>query len=64
MAALRMINYASNELGITSIDAEIHEKNFRSRKLLEKLGFKEISRNGYEEYLGGNNQLIQYRLFL
>lgn len=63
-ASLCLINYASNELGITMFNAETHEKNYRSRKMLEKIGFKEISRNGYDEYLGTNNQLIQYRLIL
>ena len=64
MASLCLINYASNELGITMFNAETHENNFRSRKMLKKLGFKEISRKGYDEYLGTNNQLIQYRLIL
>jgi [ribosomal protein S5]-alanine N-acetyltransferase len=62
--ALCMIDYALKEKGITILDAETHEKNFRSRKMIEKLGFKEVSRIGFEEYLGTNNQLIQYRLFL
>ncbi|MBY6054752.1 GNAT family N-acetyltransferase [Cytobacillus firmus] len=63
-AALCMIDYASKKRGITSINAETHEKNFRSRKMLEKLGFKEISRVGYEEYLGTNNQLLQFKLII
>lgn len=59
-----MIDYASNKRGITSFNAETHEKNFRCRKMLEKLGFKEISRVGYEEYLGTNNQLLQFKLII
>ena len=30
------------------------------RRMLEKLGFKEVSRIGKEEYLGKDDQLIQY----
>jgi ribosomal-protein-alanine N-acetyltransferase len=59
-----LIDYASKKLGITVFNAETHEANTRSRKMLEKVGFKEISRNGFEEYLGVENQLIQYRLSL
>jgi [ribosomal protein S5]-alanine N-acetyltransferase len=63
-ATLCMINYASKNMGITIFDAETHENNFRSRKMIEKIGFKEVSRIGCEEYIESNNQLIQYRLFL
>jgi [ribosomal protein S5]-alanine N-acetyltransferase len=63
-ATLCMINFASVNMGITIFDAETHENNFRSRNMLEKIGFKEVSRIGCEEYLETNNQLIQYRLFL
>jgi [ribosomal protein S5]-alanine N-acetyltransferase len=63
-ATLCMINFASKNIGITIFDAETHENNFRSRNMLEKIGFKEVSRIGCEEYLEINNQLIQYRLFL
>ncbi|WP_342541920.1 GNAT family N-acetyltransferase [Paenisporosarcina sp. FSL H8-0542] len=58
---LCMMNYASKNLGITIFNAETHEENIRSRKMLEKIGFIEISRIGNEEYLGTENQLIQYR---
>ncbi len=57
-----MMDYASKHLGITVFNAEKHETNIRSRKMLEKIGFKEISRIGREEYLGTESQLIQYRL--
>ena len=58
---LCVMDYASKNLGIRIFNAETHEENIRSRKMLEKIGFIEISRIGYEEYLGTENQLIQYR---
>jgi len=63
-SAISMIDYASKNLGITLFDAETHESNIRSRKMLEKIGFQEVSRIGSEQYLGVENQLIQYRLNL
>lgn len=57
---LCMMDYACEKLGITVFHAETHEENTRSRKMLEKIGFLEISRIGHEEYLGRENQLIQY----
>lgn len=53
--------YATEKFGTQLFDAETHEANLRSRKMLEKLGFIEISRIGSEEYMGKDNQLIQYR---
>ena len=61
---LCMMDYAFKKLGIAVFNAETHEANIRSRKMLKKIGFKEISRIGNEEYLGTENQLIQYRLSL
>ncbi len=61
-AALRLFEFASNELGITRFTAETHETNMRSRKLLQKLGFQEVSRNGIEHYLGMDSALIQYEM--
>ena len=61
---LCMMDYGFKKLGITIFNAESHEANIRSRKMLEKIGFIEISRIGNEEYLGTENQLIQYRLSL
>ena len=61
-AALCTLQFAFTQLGITTFEAETHEINIRSRRMLEKIGFEEISRFGYEEYLGINSQLIQYRL--
>jgi len=61
-SSLCMIDYASKVLGISTFYAETHEANVRSRNMLKKLGFKEISRIGNEEYLGTICRLIQYRL--
>lgn len=61
-SAIRIMKYALNNLGITVLNAETHEANIRSKKMLEKLGFVEISRIGLEEYSGISSQLIQYRL--
>lgn len=63
-SAIRMIEYGSKKLGITTFNAETHEANDRSRKMLQKIGFEEVSRLGSEEYLGINSQLIQYKLHL
>ncbi|MBP0726423.1 GNAT family N-acetyltransferase [Bacillus sp. RG28] len=59
---LCMIDYGFKKLGIKVFTAETHETNSRSQKMLEKIGFREISREGTEEYLGVESQLIQYRL--
>ncbi|TWT13176.1 GNAT family N-acetyltransferase [Planomicrobium sp. CPCC 101079] len=61
-AANCMLKFAADKLGITIFTAETNEANLRSRKILEKIGFKEISRVGSEEYLGMVGSLIQYRL--
>jgi len=63
-SAVCMIEFASKKLGITTFTAETHEANIRSRKMLEKIGFREISRLGSEEYLGNHSQLIQYKFNL
>lgn len=63
-ASICMMDYASKYLGITVVNAETHETNIRSRKMLEKIGFKEVSRIGSEEYLGIESQLIQYKILL
>lgn len=63
-SSICMMDYASKQLGITVFNAETHDENIRSRKMLEKIGFKEISRIGSEAYLGTESQLIQYRLSL
>lgn len=60
-SALCMMDYAARKLGITIFKGETHESNQRSRRMLEKLGFKEISRVGFEEYMGCKSKLIQYK---
>lgn len=61
-SALRIIEYAATNLAIATMTAETHEANIRSRRMLEKLGFTEVSRIGSEQYLGVSSQLIQYSL--
>ncbi|KQL36180.1 GCN5 family acetyltransferase [Psychrobacillus sp. FJAT-21963] len=61
---LCMMDFAFKKLGIIVFKAETHDANIRSRKMLERIGFIEISRIGVEEYLGMENQLIQYKLSL
>ncbi len=61
-STLNLLKYASKELGITIFNAETHETNTRSRKMLQNIGFEEVSRIGSDEYLGEDSQLIQYRL--
>jgi len=60
-SALSMIQYGTEYLGITFFNAETHESNIRSRRMLEKIGFIEVSRVGTEEYLGKEEKLIQYQ---
>lgn len=62
-ACISMMEYAIENLAISEFYAETHAANIRSRKMLEKIGFKEISRKGIESYLGEDSQLIQYRIF-
>ena len=61
-ASRNMIDYGSEKLGITRFLAETHEINTRSRRMLEKLGFNEISRVGHDIYMDRKCRLIQYRL--
>ena len=61
IAALSMVKYGAEHLGITIFNAETHESNIRSRRMLEKIGFIEISRVGTEEYIGVDDKLIQYQ---
>lgn len=63
-ASRRMMEYGSTHLGIRIFTAETHETNRRSQKMLERLGFHEVSRVGSEYYLGADAALIQYRLTL
>ena len=58
-----MMDYASSHLGLTIFNAETHETNIRAIKMLDRIGFMEVSRVGIEEYLGAETKLVQYRLF-
>ncbi|MGN7356178.1 GNAT family N-acetyltransferase [Paenibacillus sp. SAFN-054] len=64
ISARCMMDYAVKQRGITHFYAETHEANVRSRRMLENIGFKEISRLGREEYLGKEDQLIQFSIVL
>lgn len=59
---IRLIDYATIHLDITTFQAETHESNHRAQKMLEKVGFKEVSRNGTEIYMGRECRLVQYSL--
>ena len=63
LAAQRAVEHAA-KMGIAVLDAETHETNVRSRALLQKMGFAEVSRVGTEEYNGVAVRLIQCRLSL
>ncbi|WP_078393861.1 GNAT family N-acetyltransferase [Shouchella patagoniensis] len=63
-AARMMIDYMAMGFGITTFKAETNEANERSRRMLERIGFKESSRNGMEEYCGKSGILIQYTFSL
>ncbi|WP_342515667.1 GNAT family N-acetyltransferase [Sutcliffiella sp. FSL R7-0096] len=56
-----LMNLGIEKFGTQVFEAETHEVNARSRKMLGNLGFTEISRIGNEEYMGKESQLIQYR---
>ena len=60
-AVKKIMAYGYNELGITTFHAETHETNIRAQKLLTRLGFQEIGRNGSEVYLNEETQLIQFQ---
>lgn len=64
LAANQFMAYVSTEYSITVFHAETHETNLRSQKMLEKLGFQEVSRIGFEDYKGIKTQLIQYQLMM
>ncbi len=61
-ACISMMEYAVENLAIRVFYAETHAANMRSRKMLDKIGFQEISRKGTESYLGVDSQLVQYRI--
>ncbi len=59
-ASRRIMEYGSKKFGIKLYRAETSEYNISSRKMLEKLGYKEVGREGQEEYRDREGQLIQY----
>ncbi|WP_438313104.1 GNAT family N-acetyltransferase [Sporosarcina sp. FA9] len=61
-SSILMIDYASSHFSITVFNAETHETNIRARRMLERIGFKEVSRIGAEKYLRIETKLIQYKL--
>ncbi|WP_054708643.1 GNAT family N-acetyltransferase [Bacillus sp. JCM 19041] len=63
-AARMMIDYAAIGFGVTTFKAETHAENERSRRMLERIGFKESSRNGMDEYCGKMCNLIQFTFSL
>lgn len=63
-AVKKLIGYASEQFGISTFYGDTHETNHRSRKMMEKLGFTEVSRIGSEVYLGTEVDLVQYKLDL
>ena len=60
-ATVKLINYGKT-IGISTFLAETHETNHRARKMLERIGFEEISCSGSELYKGIETVLIQYKL--
>jgi [ribosomal protein S5]-alanine N-acetyltransferase len=64
LAADQWIKYASKAFNLSIFHAETHETNYGSKKMLEKLGFKEMSQNGSEVYKGLETKLIQYQFIL
>ncbi|WP_231495835.1 GNAT family N-acetyltransferase [Paucisalibacillus sp. EB02] len=63
-AANQFLDYVAMKYKISIVNAETHVTNLRSKGMLEKLGFQEISRIGFEKYKGVETQLIQYQLIL
>ena len=63
-AVLKMMAVGLERFGITLFKAETHDINVRSKRMLEKIGFKEVSRIGTELYYDKECQLIQYSLSL
>lgn len=61
-SSMRMMDYAVAHFGITVFNAETHETNIRARKMLDRMGFEEVSRIGTEAYAGVETKLIQYNL--
>lgn len=60
----KLLNYANEQFGVTTFYGKTHETNHRSRKMMEKVGFTEESREGTELYIGKEVKLVQYKLEL
>ncbi|MFY0742435.1 GNAT family N-acetyltransferase [Solibacillus silvestris] len=60
----KLLNYANEQCGVTTFYGKTYETNHRSRKMMEKVGFTEESREGTELYIGKEVKLVQYKLEL
>ncbi|MGA4515817.1 GNAT family N-acetyltransferase [Solibacillus silvestris] len=60
----KLLNYANEQFGVTTFYGKTNETNHRSRKMMEKVGFTEESREGTELYIGKEVKLVQYKLEL
>ncbi|OBW55868.1 GNAT family N-acetyltransferase [Solibacillus sp. FSL W7-1472] len=60
----KLLNYANEQFGVTTFYGETNETNHCSRKMMEKVGFTEESREGTELYIGKEVKLVQYKLEL
>ncbi|MFD2912787.1 GNAT family N-acetyltransferase [Jeotgalibacillus terrae] len=63
-AAVHIMEYGVKKFNLHTFYAETHEANVRSRRMLEKLKFKEMRRDGFEVYQEEESRLIQYRLLM
>lgn len=57
-----LIAYAFGVLGLPQVRAEVHAPNTRSRRLMPKLGFREVGVVGEETYGGQPTPLIGFTL--
>ncbi|BAK16930.1 acetyltransferase, including N-acetylase of ribosomal protein [Solibacillus silvestris StLB046] len=60
----KLLNYANEQFGVTTFYGKTYETNHRSRKMMEKVGFTEESREGTELNIGKEVKLVQYKLEL
>ena len=60
----KLLNYANEQFGVTTFYGKTYETNHCSRKMMEKVGFTEESREGTELYIGKEVKLVQYKLEL
>lgn len=57
-----LLAHAFEVLHLQYVWAEVHATNERSHALMQKLGFREVSREGQDEYRGEVVKMVQYRL--